>query len=68
MHSAPTTTDVSSSGRSERALLLSTPDSDNQFGDLSRTIDLELLAPLLVGMAAAILFVLAYTCLLEKLG
>jgi hypothetical protein len=68
MQAAPVTTDVSNPGRSERAPLLSTPNRNNQFDCLPRAIDLELLAPLLVGMAAVILFALAYTCLLEKLG
>jgi hypothetical protein len=68
MQAAPVTTDVSNPGRSERAPLLSTPDRNNQLDGRPEVIDLELLAPLLVGMAAVILFALAYTCLLENLG
>jgi hypothetical protein len=68
MHSASVSTDVSNSGRSGEEPLLSTTDRNNQSDGLPKVIDLELLAPLLVGMAAAILFALVYTCLLEKLG
>jgi hypothetical protein len=67
MRSASSTTDVSNPGSSEEASVLYA-DPNNQFADLTRVIDLELLAPLLVGMAAVVFFVLAYTCLLEKLG
>jgi flagellar biogenesis protein FliO len=64
MRSASATTDVSNHGRSEEASLLFA-DKSNQ---PNKVIDLGLLAPLLVGMAAAILFVLSYAYLLQKLG
>jgi hypothetical protein len=43
-------------------------DKGNRPENVVPRIDLGLLAPLLVGMAAVILFVLSYAYLLQKLG
>ncbi len=67
MTSSPATTAAPKTGRSEEASLLF-GDRNNQFDDLPRAIDLGLLAPLVVGMAAAIFFALIYTYLLQRLG
>jgi hypothetical protein len=67
MRSASATTDVSNPERSEEASPLFT-DKGNQPDNAVPRIDLGLLAPLLVGMAAVILFVLSYAYLLQKLG
>ena len=67
MRYASATTDVSNPERSEEA---SFPfaDESNQPDKEVRAIDFGLLAPLLVGMVAVILFVLSYAYLLQKLG
>ena len=67
MRYASATTDVSNPERSEEASL-PFADGSNQPDKVVQKIDLGLLAPLLVGMAAAILFVLSYAYLLQKLG
>jgi flagellar biogenesis protein FliO len=67
MRSAAVTTDVSNPERSEEASL-PFADGSNQPDKVVQKIDLGLLAPLLVGMAAVILFVLSYAYLLQKLG
>ena len=67
MRSASATTDVSNPERSKEASL-PFADRSNQLDNVFQAIDLGLLAPLLVGMAAVILFVLSYAYLLQKLG
>ena len=67
MRYASATTDVSNPERSDEASPLFA-DKRNQLGSAVPPIDLGLLAPLLVGMAAVILFVLSYAYLLQKLG
>jgi hypothetical protein len=67
MRSASATTDVFSSERSEEASLLFA-DRSNQLDSVAQAIDLGLLAPLLVGMAAAIMFAVIYAYLLQRLG
>jgi hypothetical protein len=67
MRSASATTDVSNSERSEEASVLFA-DRRNRLDNVVQAIDLGLLAPLLVGMAAVIIFVLSYAYLLQKLG
>ncbi|WP_353062634.1 hypothetical protein RBB77_15210 [Tunturibacter psychrotolerans] len=67
MRSASATTDVSAPERSEEASPLFA-DKANQPDNVVPWIDLGLLAPLLVGMAAVILFVLSYAYLLQRLG
>jgi hypothetical protein len=67
MRSASATTDVSNPERSEEASPL-LADRNNQLDNVVQAIDLGLLAPLLAGMAAVILFVLSYAYLLQKLG
>jgi hypothetical protein len=67
MRSASATTDVSNPERSQEASL-PFADGSNQPDKAVRVIDFGLLAPLLVGMAAVILFVLSYAYLLQKLG
>jgi hypothetical protein len=67
MHFALAKTDVSNPERSQEASLLFA-DRSNQLDNVVQAIDLGLLAPLLVGMAAIILFALLYAYLLQKLG
>ncbi|MBB5330986.1 hypothetical protein [Tunturiibacter gelidoferens] len=67
MRSASATTDVSNPERSEEASVLFA-DRRNRLDNVVQAIDLGLLAPLLVGMAAVIIFVLSYAYLLQKLG
>jgi hypothetical protein len=67
MRSASATTDVCNSERSEKASLLFA-DRSNQLDSVAQAIDLGLLAPLLVGMAAAIMFAVIYAYLLQQLG
>jgi hypothetical protein len=67
MRSASATTDVSNPERSEEATLLFA-DRSNQLDSVVKAIDLGLLAPLLVGMAAAIMFAVIYAYLLQRLG
>jgi flagellar biogenesis protein FliO len=67
MQSVSATTDVSYPERSEEASPLFA-DKSNQLDNVVHALDLGLLAPLLVGMAAVILFVLSYAYLLQRLG
>ena len=67
MSSSPVQTNLLKSGKSESQFLLFTG-KKTQLDSLAHAVDLEMLAPLLVGMAAAIIFVILYAFLLGKLG
>jgi len=67
MSSSPVQTDVLKHGRSESQFLLFTG-KKTQLDSIANAVDLDMLAPLLVGMAAAIIFVILYAFLLGKLG
>jgi glycerol uptake facilitator-like aquaporin len=67
MSSSPVTTDALEPRRSEGQFLLFTG-SKEQFDSAARAIDINMLAPLLAGMVAAVLFVVLYAFLLGRLG
>jgi hypothetical protein len=67
MSSSPVPTDALEPTRSEGQFLLFTGNK-RQFDSIARAIDINMLAPLLVGMAAAVLFVILYAFLLGRLG
>ncbi|MBB5315868.1 hypothetical protein [Tunturibacter empetritectus] len=60
-------TDVLKNGRSEGQFLLFTG-KKTQLDSIANAVDIDRLAPLLVGMAAAIIIVILYAFLLGKLG
>ncbi|MBB5345819.1 hypothetical protein [Tunturibacter empetritectus] len=71
MSSSPVQTDVLKNGRSEGQFLLFTGKKtqlDSIANAVDTKVDVDMLAPLLVGMAAAIVFVILYAFLLGKLG
>ena len=67
MSSRPIQTDALEPGRSEEQFLLFTGNR-KQLDGLASGIDINMLAPLLVGMVAAIIFFILYAFLLGKLG
>ncbi|MBB5338723.1 hypothetical protein [Tunturiibacter gelidoferens] len=67
MSSRPIQTDTLESGRSEAQFLLF-KGNRKQLDGAANTIDINMLAPLLVGVVAAILVVVLYAFLLGKLG
>jgi hypothetical protein len=67
MSSHPGTTNVIKPGRSESPFLLFTGNR-KQFGSFAREIFTDLLLPLLIGIAAALVFLLLYAFFKGKLG
>ncbi|WP_433964732.1 hypothetical protein [Tunturiibacter gelidiferens] len=67
MTSSQVQTDALAPGRSKGQSLLFTG-NEEQFDGAARAIDINMLAPLLVGMAVVILFVILYAFLLGRLG
>jgi hypothetical protein len=67
MSSSPVTTDALEARRSEGQFLPFSGDKE-QFDSAAGPIDIHMLAPLLVGMAVVILFVILYAFLLGRLG
>jgi hypothetical protein len=67
MSSSPIQTDALKPESSEEQFLLFTGNR-KQIDSLTSAIDLNMLAPLLVGVVAALLFVVLYAFLLGKLG
>jgi hypothetical protein len=67
MNSSPIQTDALEPGRSEEQFLLFTGNR-KQLDSAASPIDINMLAPLLVGVVAALLFVVLYAFLLGKLG
>ncbi|NYF89676.1 hypothetical protein RBB79_08980 [Tunturiibacter empetritectus] len=67
MSSRPIQTDALEPGRSEEQFLLFTGNR-KQIDNITSAIDINMLAPLLVGVAAALIFVILYAFLIGKLG
>jgi hypothetical protein len=67
MSSSPVTTDSLTPRRSE-AQFLPISDDKEKIDSAARATDIHMLAPLLVGMAVVVLFVILYAFLLGALG